>query len=168
MFDALFAGCIPVILSHDYVWPFTREFDRLIPEPVSSEVATSIILDPNDYSIRLNVPDHKFPKFDKDTCKRVAPESQGDLQRVLEAISPDEILRLREGATKAAAAYSYYRPSPTLPDNPLKEGILPDGGAAHLLIQALEERAEGKLWPACKEELKQHDPSLDRVNRFLC
>ena len=25
MFDALFAGYIPIILSHDFVWPFTTE-----------------------------------------------------------------------------------------------------------------------------------------------
>jgi hypothetical protein len=169
MFDAILAGCIPVILSHDFVWPFTKEFDRsILSETSDAVVGSSVVLDPSEYSIRLNVPDHKFPKFDQETCNRVAPESQMDLQSVLEAIPPGEIARLREGGAMAASAYSYYQRKPSLPDNPLKEGVLPEGGAAHIFIRALEERVEGKLWRACKEEVAQRDPSLDRVKRFVC
>jgi hypothetical protein len=170
MFDALIAGCIPVILSHDFVWPFTSEFDHTATSENSDGRSQrgSVHLNPADFSIRLNASEHKYAKFEKKTCERMAPNGKADLQSVLDAFSAEEIIRLRRGVTKAAVAYSYYEKRTNLPDNPLKEDILPSGGAAHLLIQALEERAEGRLWPECERELQNKNLSFDHVNRFYC
>ena len=140
-FDALLAGCIPVILSEDFVWPFTAEFDR----SSNGTGAGMAILNPDDFSIRLRAQDHEISKFDSPkTCVPVTAEhdignnGNSSLQAVLEAISADELARLRRGAAKAAYSYSYYKKRPDLPDNPLKEDILPDGGASHVLVRALE------------------------------
>jgi hypothetical protein len=197
MFDALLAGCIPVILSHDFVWPFSAEFDRsasrgggmgnahtAIVDGIRSSVSlygdlfqqgqssSSIaLLNPADFSIRLNVKDHMEPKFSPRSCERVTDgkgANQTDLQSVLDAIPPEEMERLKRGAELAGYAYSYYQKRPDLPDNPMTEGILPDGGAAHMLVRALEERALGRLWPACEQELRGKDPSKDNVNKFKC
>ncbi|KAL3921094.1 MAG: hypothetical protein SGILL_002932 [Bacillariaceae sp.] len=200
MFDALLAGCIPIILSHDFVWPFTTEFDRSSAEksePVGDTQAVIVdgsrssaslyhdlfhqqsssssiaILNPDDYSIRLDVKDHMEPKFVSraKVCDRVTEgkgANQTDLQSVLDAIPPKEIARLRRGAELAAYAYSFYQKRPDLPDNPMTASILPDGGAAHMFVRALEERAEGKLWAACEQELKGKDPNNDRVSKFKC
>ena len=64
--------------------------------------------------------------------------------------------------------YSYYLKTPDLPNNPLREGILPNGGAAHALVQALAERANGKYWPSCEEELREKRAEKDHVARFQC
>jgi hypothetical protein len=143
MFDALLAGCIPVILSYDFVWPYTNEFDPLIS------------LDPNEFSIKLLAADYAESKLDETTCLP-KNETEPGLQAWMDAISAQEIQKLRKGVEKARDLYGYYkrRSDGSLPDNPLREGILPDGGAAHALVNALADRAAGARWPACEEELK--------------
>jgi hypothetical protein len=86
----------------------------------------------------------------------------------------EEIQRLRLGVQQAADTYSYYIPNTRradLPDNPLRAGVLPDGGAAHSLVAALSERANGILWPACRDELlsmaENNPPVVDPVT-FKC
>jgi hypothetical protein len=175
-FDALLAGCIPVVLSEDFVWPFTAEFDRgSNVGNRSSGGGKMSILNPEDFSIRLRAAYHEKSKFDSPkTCKLMTSEDrteiQGNLtlQSVLEAISSDELARLRRGVSLAADAYSYYKKSSELPDNPLREGILPEGGAAHALVRALEERASGALWDACQRELEDKDIKKDNIKRFKC
>ena len=202
MFDALHAGCIPIILSHDFVWPLTSEFDTLSQPtpnhlslnttttmtPNHSEVAdTVILLDPNDYSIRLQAKDYVEAKHDEKcqwkpsqplvsfvdgtTSTNDDTTKNKDLQAYLDSISSSEIQRLRKGAERAADIYSYYPRSPDLPENPLKEGILPTGGAAHALVQLLGERADGKLWPACRDEVRQRRLKFsdkDEPKQFKC
>lgn len=153
MFDALIAGCIPVILSQDFVWPSTKEFDPLLP------------LDPADFSIRLNSTDYDTPLLDGTTCQPLDEKRPG-MQADLEAIPVAEIERLRRGVAKAGRLYSWYAESEQLPKNPLRNGVLPNGGAAHFVVQALAERSEGKRWPACEEEMKQpHGPD---PRQFKC
>jgi hypothetical protein len=197
MFDALLAGCIPIILSHDFVWPFTAEFDRsalLAPnstaktqtQPIlnvfdqaaiwdndnTSSSSAVAVLHPDDYSIRLVAREHNEAKFDPQTCQRIhggKGAEQTDLQTFLESFPAEQIARLKQGATLAGYAYSYYRMRSDLPDNPMRESVLPDGGASHLLVRALEQRAEGKLWPDCARELTGKNPFKDdRVFAFLC
>jgi hypothetical protein len=190
MFDALLAGCIPVVLSHDFVWPFTKEFDRSATgnssavTSISGEIGSTTmlfgedngsgkidVLVPNDFSIRLQVSDHIEPKFTEKLCQRISKgvaANQTDLQSMLDSVPTEELLRLKQGVRRAAYAYSYYKKRQDLPDNPMKEGILPDGGAAHILVRALGERAEGKLWPECERELKSKNPAQDKVHKFRC
>ena len=149
MFDALISGCIPIILSEDFVWPATKEFDPLLQ------------LDPYDFSIRLNASDYDAELLDQKTC-RPLNETKPGLQAYLESISPAELMRLRRGVAKAGKLFAWYAISDQLPQNPLKEGILPDGGTAHFVVQALAERAAGKRWNSCKLELtlpRGPDPS---------
>jgi hypothetical protein len=197
MFDALLAGCIPIILSHDFVWPFSAEFDRvassvsnstaitpsqtiergvdevaLFDSHYTSNFSAFAFLHPNDYSIRLKAREHNEAKFDPETCQRMQDgkgADQLDIQTVLESFSTEEILRLKQGVALAGYAYSYYHFRSHLPDNPLRENVLPDGGASHLLVRSLEERAEGKLWPQCARELTGKNPFKDdRVYAFIC
>jgi hypothetical protein len=155
MFDALFAGCIPIIISEDFVWPFSKEFDPLIA------------LDPADFSIRLNASDYDTPLLDKSTCLPVDPKRPG-LQAFLESINTTELKRLRAGVEKAGKLYAWYAERPDLPENPLKERVLPDGGAAHFVVRALAERAKGVKWPACQQELENLPPNRPEVRQFKC
>ena len=149
MFDALFAGCIPVVLSEDFVWPFTKEAGSQL-----------VLLDPNTFSIRLKSDDYTL----QDPC---GADRSRSLQTFLEKnVSAAEVLRLRKGVHKAAQIYAYYQRSKTLPDNPLQHSVLPDGGAALALVTALAKRAGGVLWPECEEELKK--PRKQDPTRFKC
>ena len=118
-------------------------------------------LDPYDFSIRLNASDYDAELLDQKTC-RPLNETKPGLQAYLESISPAELMRLRRGVAKAGKLFAWYAISDQLPQNPLKEGILPDGGTAHFVVQALAERAAGKRWNSCKLELtlpRGPDPS---------
>ena len=154
-FDALFAGCIPIILSSDFVWPFTKEFDRF-----------GLDLDPNDFSLRLTASDYDDPLLDSQTCRPLDPTKPG-LQALLESIPAEKVARLRQGVAKAGQLYSWFKlDDPTLPVNPLRDGVLPNGGTAHWVVQALADRAAGQKWPACEQELQQ--PHGADVRQFKC
>ena len=150
MFDAIFAGCIPVVLSEDFVWPFTKEFDPFIGDDGGGDM---LGLEPSEFSLRLNSQDFVEPKVEEKTCHWTNPHDS--LQGYLERITPNQILQLKHGLKKASEQYAYYEESNELPDNPLREGVLPTGGAAHALVNALAQRSKGIMWPACQLELEQ-------------
>jgi len=141
MFDACLAECIPVVISEDFVWPFTKSFDP------------SFELDGSDFSLRYPGRDFEEARLESSTC-RLWDKSKPSLEARLETIPQLEISRLRQGLKRASELYSWYKPNPRLGTNPLRERILPDGGAAHMLVRELEKRAGGVRWPACQEELK--------------
>jgi hypothetical protein len=153
MFDAVLAGCIPIILSQDFVWPFTNEFDP------------NLELDPTVFSLRYSAKDYEDPLLDVTTCSPLNSSKPG-LQSNLEQISAREIGRLRNGLRQARDLYSWYQVRPDLPDNPLWENILPDGGTAHFLVASLAERAAGVRWPECEQELKL--PRGNDIWKFKC
>ena len=152
MFDAIFAGCIPVVLSHDFVWPMTNEFDASIP------------MDPSQFSIRMPASYFEKSRLRKDCSLKNS--SYPGLEAKLASISPKELRRLRSGVRKMANVYAYFRRNNNLPTNPIRARILPNGGAAHALVKALGERAGGVRWPACEEEVKMAPE--DHVDAFKC
>lgn len=148
-FDAILAGCIPIVLSEDYIWPFTEETP-------GSTVAQS--LDPNEFSIRLKASDF--------TVDNPCQNYDKTLVKYIEGISTSEIERLRRGVSKAAKLYAYYKETQALPSNPMRDNILPNGGAAFALVEALAERAHGIRWLDCELELKSKGPDI--ATTFQC
>jgi hypothetical protein len=155
-FDSILAGCIPLILSHDFVWPYTKEFDP------------DMNLDPNAFSIRLVAGDYSDP-FYIDNCTAKHNGGRG-LPYVIESLlkNATEIERLQKGVKHAADLYSFYRRDSGISDNPLRDGILPDGGAAHALLKALAARIGGKRWLQCEQELASLPSNTPEVKSFKC
>lgn len=161
MFDAILAGCIPVILSKDFVWPFTKELDPAIYD-----------LDPSEFSLRLSSDDYNEASLAPDTCQ---PKTQNQtnsngplaLESYLQSISAQEINKLRKGVQKMASMYSWYQVDSKLPDHLLREGVLPTGGLAHAVVNAMADRAQGKLWPSCEEHLRNIDTKVE-PRKFKC
>ena len=143
MFDITLAKSIPVVLSDEFIWPFSTEVDA---DEWSS-------WNPADFSIRLNVSDYLVPRYDLQ-CTKIHG-TKPSVQEVLEELSPGDIRRLRRGVKAAALRYSFYSTARAGESaNLLQERILPDGGAAHALVNALANRAEGVRWSDCEKELK--------------
>ena len=154
MFDAVNAGCIPVILSHDYVWPYTSEADP------------SISIDPTLFALRWNTSDFEEAKLDSQCMSR--EKSKPTFQAKIEEISAEEITRLRRGLRKASSMYSYWSANGYEGHEfPLIKGILPDGGASKALVKLLGHRAKGSRWPECKTELKNRVEGNDPTT-FYC
>ena len=159
-FDAVLAGCIPVVLSKDFVWPFTKEAD-----PVGET------RDASDFSLRWNVTNFTETRFDPKTCKqKEGGIGDGGFKAALERVGSDEIERLRRALRDAKDLYSFYEHKVGLEDgvadNPLMEGVLPAGGASRELVRALEKRARGVRWGPCEEELKL--PRGNDPRHFQC
>lgn len=140
-FDACIAGCIPVVLSYDFVWPFSKDFDP------------TYTLDPADFSLEFPASDFLEQRLNETSCEAIN-SSQPSLESRLMALTAQEISWLRKGVGKAGELYSWYKRRPDLPENLLRDRVLPDGGAAFALVDALAKRASGARWPACEEELK--------------
>lgn len=159
MFDAVLAGCIPIVLSYDFVWPLSTE--------IKGATRDDLKLQPSDFCLRLDAQEFTETKYDPETCTAKNATDLG-LEERLQQIPPSELLRLRQGLRKAADRYSYYQFRPAFPDNPVQAGILPNGGAAHALVAALGERARGEKWPACAEELAQRPADRPEPTTFVC
>jgi hypothetical protein len=155
MFDAVTMGCIPIVLSHDFVWPFTTEFDP------------GLELESSAFSLRMNASDFETPVVDYKTCQPRNPVQLGMLQRI-EQVSLKDIQKLRQGVVQAGNMYSWYKKDGSIPDNPLRERILPNGGAAHMLVHELEKRALGVRWPACQEEYERKRLVVTDAKQFKC
>ena len=154
-FDSVMSGCIPFILSHDFVWPYTKEFD---PE---------LNINSNEFSIRLVAEDYNHPFYDENcTLNSIAHDG---LPKIIDSIinNVTEMERLQRGVEKAADLYSFYRKDRNFPDNPLRTGKLPDGGAAHALVQALADKVGRGKWLQCEQELEQMPPKPE-VRSFKC
>jgi hypothetical protein len=163
MFDAILAGCIPIILSHDFVWPLSTEIET---------ASDSNVLHPTHFSLRWNASDFEISKFDSpESCNLLNSSNHlyysGTIEQRLRQLSASTIAKLRDGVQLAAERYSFYPLHPDMPFNPLQEGIFPSGGASKALVEALGERARGVRWPACAQELllprTKNDPT-----EFVC
>ena len=71
-FDALHAGCIPVTLSSDFVWPFTQE--------------VGMSKNPLEFSIRLDAPNYQTALFDHNCVALSAINASNNLQSYFETI----------------------------------------------------------------------------------
>ena len=169
MFDAILAGCIPVVLSHDFVWPFTTDVD-----PGSSSLSWS------DFALHLPAKEYMKRvvigscRRDKAMWNSTTSSSHGipaeSILSTLIRVNASQIASLRRGMQAVRESYAWYRFDPNLPANPLREGILPDGGLAHAFVRELEIRANGLRWPACQAELSSTGSANNRpeVNQFKC
>ncbi len=158
MFDAVNAGCIPVILSYDYVWPFTKEADPAIP------------IDPASFSLRFNTADFRDAKHGSN-CKLIdeSENAKPSVQGAIEKIDASDIAQLREGMKEASSKlYSYWsKEGYGGSEYPLRDGIFPNGGASIALVKLLGERAGGSRWPECKVEAEGRVEGQDPMD-FVC
>jgi hypothetical protein len=175
MYDAILAGCIPIILSEDFVWPFVS-----MEHNFTSHQAPKA-LNPSDFALHVDArqflePSYYISKFPNRTkvCHRKKSDEQqykSLAEYVRQTVSEEQIALLQEGVLEAAKAYSFFDASTTSMNNPLQEGILPSGGAAKWIVSELEHRAAmgGDYWIACQEEkdavFKQTGGKMERENK---
>ena len=175
MYDAVLSGCIPVVLSHDFVWPFSTDLSMKSGRPsLHTTNPQHPVLKPETFAIHLDAQRFSLAVYQHTRAPNGSlichplnspqdhqhqhPES---LQTyLLRSITQKEVSSLQKGLKEATNALSYFA-SPSggqdewsLPDSPLQRGILPSGGAAHRLLEELANRVRhGKEnWEECQEE----------------
>ena len=126
MYDSIFGGCIPIVLSEDFVWPFTNEFDgNGNIGNNNSNNGDRFRLDPSEFSLRINSQDfyEKATLNNKTTCEWITNKTHesSSLQSYIESITVEQLLKLRKGVERASKLYSYYEEDVSLPANPLRE-----------------------------------------------
>ena len=171
MFDCVHAGSIPVVLTQDFVWPFSTD---LFGSDANSTTYGDDILRPSDFALRFEARDFLVPTVEcqrngrNDMCQAyglnhhrphsnisVATPTSLETRLASEISNPNDIRRMRQYLRTVSDEYfAWYARRPDLPDDPLRSGVLPDGGAARKFVKVLEDRAYGKLWPACESELQ--------------
>ena len=136
-FDSGLAGCIPVVWSTDFVWPFT------------TDVHTEFDLDPQDFAIRLNSTEYWEPALNATTWQPKDSTTRGLESRLqsFEMLVP--LHDCAKDSHKPRIGISYDMPSTRLPRDLLRQRILPTGGAAQMLVLPLADRQNGVKWLAC-------------------
>ena len=126
-------------------------------------------IDPDEFSIRLPATEYDNSQYGEG-CTLLENNTHKGLPSVIDTIlaNTTEMKRLQNGLAKAGKLYSFYRRSKDMPDNPLRAGVLPDGGAAHALVDALATRIGGEKWAQCEEELAVMPENLEEVKSFKC
>ena len=134
MYDALLAGCVPVVVSDDAVYALSRE----IGGPVDAAA----------FALRVGEP-----------AVVAGPDADagGGLLARLRAVNASALAQLRDAGRRAAHLYRYYAEGAYARD-PLVEQRYPDGGAPAALAWELERRralGASAHWRACATELSQ-------------
>jgi len=155
IFDAIAAGCIPIIMSEDFAWPFSTEFE------------SKYDVHPKSFSLRWKAKYLSGIEYDKE-CNLTGSSTQS-ISDMLEKIPSSEIKQLRRNLKDVTKLYSYWRDTGRDgPVNLLAKNVLPDGGASHALVEALADRMDGSRWEMCRKELSR--PMFRGVdsNEFIC
>ncbi|KAJ8598809.1 hypothetical protein CTAYLR_008643 [Chrysophaeum taylorii] len=136
-YDALLAGCVPVLVSDDALFAYDH---RAAP-------AAPFFFNSSTFSLRIREQD----------------ALDHGILPTLRAVDPATLEALQRRGRAAAPYYRYYAPGPNYPDDPLPNHRYPDGGALALLVADLDHRASRNLvepmWHACRAELRA--PHLD-------
>lgn len=78
------------------------------------------------------------------------------------------ISKLRKDVEKAASFYAWYEVDSDMPDSSSRDVVLPAGGLAMAVVEALTRGASGKMWPVCQEYLKGINSKVEEANAFKC
>jgi hypothetical protein len=173
MYDVMHFGCIPVILSDDMAYAFSKQSGGRIEESsFAIRLPQSMVQFPTDYLLmkfhspkaRLlfgTLPDgtelysllqaaDKLPRYEHGIY--VNP-----LVHILRMISVKNIETLRAAVETVAPLYSYYKMDSSMSIIPTATSALPNGGAIDELARTLDERKKtlgiAAVREACAKEL---------------
>ncbi|KAJ1453615.1 exostosin family-domain-containing protein [Pelagophyceae sp. CCMP2097] len=142
-YDAILAGCVPVLISDDALWAFAQEFGF-------GE------LDPGLFALRI--PEEAMTQHGGVGSNATT----FPMLKHIAAVDATRLAALRQAGTQAAHFYRYYAARNYGKQDPLVSQAFPDGGALAMLVHELAKRAKGARWPKCESELRRPHYALSK------
>jgi Exostosin family len=102
MYDCLHAGSIPVILSNDFVWPFTSDVDRTPPHDaptIGDGPLLSSSISSDTFSIRCDTGEFVRPAHYPATCQ-LLDASLTSLEGRLDSVAAEQVQKLQQAGIR--------------------------------------------------------------------
>jgi hypothetical protein len=155
MYDVMNFGCIPVVLSDDLVWAYTRQtggpldhksFSIQIPQAAVQFPAEILLKKYNDTRIQFGIlPDGDLiydilEKSHSSGGSWYEGKYVNSLVQILQKVSQRNVELLRAGVEASAPKFRYFRMDPSMKGIPTASHTLPNGGAIDMLALLLSQR----------------------------
>jgi hypothetical protein len=184
MYDVLNFGCIPVVLSDDLVWAYTRQTGGPLDHTkFAIQMPQSVVQFPAEVLLkRFRRSRKNFGRLPDGTLIYDLLEQSylaggawhhgkyvNPLVQILWKISRENIDTLRAEVEKVAPLFRYYNMNSTMTQIPTSTYKIPDGGAVDMLAQLLSQRKKiglDKLRDQCQSERRQKGHRY--ISRYPC
>ena len=170
MYDVMNFGCIPVVLSDDLVWAYSRQtggpldhttFAIQIPQSVVQFPAEVLLSRFKKHKLNFGrLPDGALiydllEQSHKTGGSWFNGKYVNPLVQILWRVSRKNVETLRKGLAAAAPSFRYYKLNPSMTYIPTSNYTFPDGGAMEMLATLLSQRKSiglDKLRDECQTE----------------
>ena len=171
MYDVMHFGCIPVVISDDLVWAFSKETGGSVdPKRFSIQLPQSVVQFPTDVLLRKfggpkgralwgTLPNGESLFSLLERAKDLPSVENGiyvnPLVHILRQVSAENVATLQRGIKEVEGMYRFYTHDSTIRDIPTAVRRFPDGGATAQLAAALSQRKRaglGDLSKRCQAE----------------
>jgi len=184
MYDVMNFGCIPVVLSDDLVWAYTRQtggplnhntFSIQLPQCVVQYSADTLLRKYSGKKAsfgRLPDGDLIYDILEKSHTSGGTWQNGvyvNPLVQILRNISPRNVEILRAGVVASAPKYRYFQMNSSMNSIPTASHTLPTGGAIDMLALLLSQRKAfglDKLRDQCQLERTREDHLY--VDKYPC
>ena len=155
MYDVMNFGCIPVVLSDDLVWAYTKQTNGVIhhlnfsihmPQQVIQYSTTTLLRKFKSKQSELGILPSGRLLYDvlEESYKQDPEFINGiyvnPLVKILLRIPPDDVLALQAGVRVSAPYFQYYAMNNSMRSIPTASHAFPTGGAIAMLAHSLSTR----------------------------
>lgn len=173
MYDVMYFGCIPVILSDDLLWAFSKRvggsldeslYSIQMPQFIVQSTTNSLLKKYENFKEKLGVlPSgtmiyNLLLKAKAENAEYQNGQYINPLVQILQRVSAHDIEILRSGVEGSAPMFRYYKMKKEMNEIPTSKHSYPDGGAIEMITHLLSEK-KGKgilnIKNKCQEERKK-------------
>jgi len=183
MYDVMYFGCIPVVLSDDLLWAFSKRvggsldeslYSIQIPQYIVQSTTSGLLKKYENSKEKLGVlPSGTLIyslllKAQADNAEYQNGQYINPLVQILQRVSAHDIEILRSGVEGISPMFRYYKMKKEMTEIPTSKHDYPDGGAIETITHMLSEK-KGKgidnIKNKCQEERKK---SHKYIGRYPC
>jgi hypothetical protein len=183
MYDVMYFGCIPVVLSDDLLWAFSKRVGGSLDESLYSIQLPQFVVQSTTAGLLKKYENSKeklgvlpsgtliytlLLKAKAENAEYQNGQYINPLVQILQRVSAHDIEILRSGVEGIAPMFRYYKMKKEMTEIPTSKHDYPDGGAMEMITHMLSER-KGKglsvIKTKCQEERKK---THTYIGRYPC